>query len=142
MHHICYSHVYSDFPWSCVAPFLGYAVFCFFELYAWNGQLWPYLCCSTLVIKQKLPGIYVQPSYRSALSKNVFLHSHTECSYAAFHSTPKEFPTSCLEMCNRMCGWLTSTWKLVWNSTLCQDENWLSCEYAGMINDKCTNSRK
>lgn len=26
--------------------------------------------CSTLVIKQKLPGIYVQPSYKSALSKN------------------------------------------------------------------------
>lgn len=25
--------------------------------------------CSTLVVKQKLPGVYVQPSYRSALSK-------------------------------------------------------------------------
>lgn len=136
MHHICHSH--SDFP--CVAQSLGYAVFFFSCMPEMDN--YDYLCCSTLVIKQKLPGIYVQPSYRSALSKNVFLHSHTECSYAAFHSTPKEFPTSCLEMCNRMCSWLTSTWKLVWNSTLCQDENWLSCEYAGMINDKCTNSRK
>lgn len=30
--------------------------------------------CSTLVIKQKLPGIYVQPSYKSALSKNCEVH--------------------------------------------------------------------
>lgn len=29
-----------------------------------------YVVCSTLVIKQKLPGIYVQPSYKSALSKS------------------------------------------------------------------------
>lgn len=28
--------------------------------------------CSTLVVKQKLPGVYVQPSYRSALSKFKF----------------------------------------------------------------------
>lgn len=27
------------------------------------------LCCSTLLVKQKLPGVYVQPSYRSALGK-------------------------------------------------------------------------
>lgn len=31
------------------------------------------LCCSTLLVKQKLPGVYVQPSYRSALGKCLFL---------------------------------------------------------------------
>lgn len=33
--------------------------------------------CSTLVIKQKLPGIYVQPSYKSALSKDPVFEAHT-----------------------------------------------------------------
>lgn len=32
-----------------------------------------HVTCSTLVIKQKLPGIYVQPSYKSALSKKPLL---------------------------------------------------------------------
>jgi len=32
-----------------------------------------HVTCSTLVIKQKLPGIYVQPSYKSALSKDTFI---------------------------------------------------------------------
>lgn len=32
-------------------------------------------CFSTLVVKQKLPGVYVQPSYRSALSKKHSLFS-------------------------------------------------------------------
>lgn len=35
------------------------------------------MTCSTLVIRQKLPGIYVQPSYKSALSKDLLLHVHT-----------------------------------------------------------------
>lgn len=42
--------------WSvCVLYIPAVSLFCF--------------CFSTLVVKQKLPGVYVQPSYRSALSK-------------------------------------------------------------------------
>ncbi len=43
---------------------------------------------STLVIKQKLPGIYVQPSYKSALSKDTlfevpacFKYTLIKCGY-------------------------------------------------------------
>ncbi len=56
---------------SCLA--IPLSLTAYFKVYVWNVQLWPSVCCSTLVIKQKLPGIYVQPSYRSALSKDVFL---------------------------------------------------------------------
>lgn len=91
------------------------------------------------MIKQKLPGIYVQPSYRSALSKLDFLfHSigisvsdaFTECSYAAFHSAPKEFPTSCLEKSNRMCSQFNlEHYVEFW---LCQYGVAMSCEYIGV----------
>lgn len=48
----------------CVVPYVS----CCKDLTL--SVLFLYVTRSTLVIKQKLPGIYVQPSYKSALSKN------------------------------------------------------------------------
>lgn len=55
---------------SSVVVFLSLMFFfCFF-----SPNIISSVVCSTLVIKQKLPGIYVQPSYKSALSKNCEVH--------------------------------------------------------------------
>lgn len=46
----------------------------FFFVFFFFSNIISSVVCSTLVIKQKLPGIYVQPSYKSALSKNCEVH--------------------------------------------------------------------
>lgn len=48
-------------PWQCVRN--DFYFICVLNWFACH------VTCSTLVIKQRLPGIYVQPSYKSALSK-------------------------------------------------------------------------
>lgn len=56
------------------------------------------LKCSTLVIKQKLPGIYVQPSYKSALSKHPETHP---CPWE--YLLAKTLVSACLKRVVRIC---------------------------------------
>lgn len=57
-----------------------------FSIFNWSSSY--HVTCSTLVIKQKLPGIYVQPSYKSALSKDplfedaYFIYTIIKCGYS------------------------------------------------------------
>lgn len=50
--------------------------------------------CSTLVVKQKLPGVYVQPSYRSALSKFKFNFENFN-NYVFLNSSAQENCLTC-----------------------------------------------
>lgn len=59
-------------------------IICFF----FCKNLTCYVIDSTLVIKQKLPGIYVQPSYKSALSKDPTHSCLFTCHRTEFNSGP------------------------------------------------------
>lgn len=69
--HLMVLFIWSILFWLSCKRWVKVPLLCFRPLYVYVfSNIISSVVCSTLVIKHKLPGIYVQPSYKSALSKN------------------------------------------------------------------------